>query len=72
MPHVLNAAGQAILWPFKKFRAHCRRNAIIIAHMTPEELREYKRMRDELRLAHERRREYPPLFRLPGANSSCE
>ena len=66
MPNVITAMGQAIFWPVKKLKAHYRRNAIIIAHMTPEELREYKRMRDELRAACENRRAFMAFGHVPG------
>jgi hypothetical protein len=66
MPKFLKLLGQALLRPFVKLRATCRRNAIILAHMTPEQLRERARMMDELRLARDSRRDLLVRLRPPG------
>ncbi len=58
--------GQALLRPITQLKATCRRNAIIYANMTPEQLREHIRMRDELREVRERRSELMIRYRTPG------
>jgi hypothetical protein len=67
MSNILKNVGQALLRPIIKLRATARRNAIIYAHMSPEQLREYSRMRDELRAAKDRQREFLLRHRPPGA-----
>jgi hypothetical protein len=65
MPKLLSLLGQALLRPIIKLKAICRRNAILFAHMTPEQLRERARMLDELRLARDSRRDFLVRFRPP-------
>jgi hypothetical protein len=66
MSKILKHLGQALLRPIIKLKATSRRNAIIYAHMSPEQLRERKRMLDELRFMKEQRSELLLRHRHPG------
>ena len=46
-----------LLLPFRKLKAKVRRNHIIIAHMSQDEMRELKRKRDELGVERDRHRD---------------
>jgi hypothetical protein len=67
MSKILNTLGQSVLRPIIKLKATYRRNAIIIANMSPEQLRERKRMLDELRFAREQHSALLLRNRLPGS-----
>jgi hypothetical protein len=66
MSKILNTLGQSVLRPIIKLKATYRRNAIIIANMSPEQLRERKRMLDELRFTREQRSELLMRHKPPG------
>jgi putative heme iron utilization protein len=66
MSKILKSLGQALLRPIIKLRATARRNAIIYANMSPEQLREHKRVLDELRAMREQRSELLLRHRPPG------
>jgi hypothetical protein len=66
MSKILKHLGQALLRPIIKLKATSKRNAIIYAHMSPEQLRERKRMLDELRFMREQRSELLLRHKLPG------
>lgn len=67
MSNILKKLGRALLRPVIKLRAAARRNAIIYANMSPEQVREHLRIRDELRTAKERRSAFLLRHRPPGA-----
>jgi hypothetical protein len=67
MSKILKTLGQSVLRPIIKLKATCRHNAIIIAHMSPEQLREHKRMHDELRFMREQRSELLMRHKPPGS-----
>jgi hypothetical protein len=66
MSKILGILGQALLRPIIKLKATNKRNAIIYANMSPEQLRERKRMLDELRFMREQRSELLLRHRPPG------
>lgn len=66
MSKILKRLGRALLRPITKLKATGKRNTIIYANMTPEQLRERKRMLDELRFMREQRSELLMRHRLPG------
>ena len=67
MSNILKKLGQALLRPVIKLKATARCNAVQYAHMAPEKLRELRRMRGELQVAKERRRNFLLRHRPPGA-----
>jgi retron-type reverse transcriptase len=66
MSKILRILGQALLRPIIKLKATNKRNAIIYANMSPEQLRERKRMLEELRFMREQRSELLLRHKLPG------
>jgi hypothetical protein len=66
MSTILKRIGRGFLRPFVKLRASFRRNAIIIANASPEELRRYKEMLDESKRVSDARREVLARSHLPG------
>jgi hypothetical protein len=67
MSKITKAIGSALQRPIIKLRATSRRNAILYAHMSPEQLRERKRMLDELHFAREQQSALLLRHRLPGS-----
>jgi hypothetical protein len=66
MSTILQRIGRVFLRSFVKLRARLRRNAIIIAHASPEDLRRYKAMLDECQRASDARRDVLIRSHLPG------
>jgi hypothetical protein len=66
MSTILIRIGRGFLRPFIKLRAKLRRNAIIIANASPEDLRRYRAMLDECREARQAREDLIIRSRLPG------
>jgi hypothetical protein len=64
----LKRAGLALLRPFQKLRARIRRNAIIIANASPEELRHYKALLDDNRRIQQANHDLLIRSRLPGSH----